>query len=509
MRQTIPDIKILLKDWLLFMQEGSQIELRSYQQGVAKAVIDSVTRRQGLSLVIIFPRQSGKNELQAQIETYLLLLYAQIAGEIVKVSPTWKPQSQNAMRRLERVLRRNEYTRDVWKKEAGYIYRLEGARVTFLSGSPEANIVGATASTLLEVDEAQDVLISKFDRDIAPMAASTNATRVFWGTAWTARTLLAREFRAAREAELQDGLKRTFLLSADQVIAEVPEYGKYVAAQVAQLGRSHPMVRTQYYSEEIEAESSMFPPARLALMQGSHPANQAPRPERLYAFLIDVAGEDEAQSVDLEDSGIQELANPRRDATALTVVEVDLSSVMDDLIKAPTFRVMQRAGWIGVKHSTLYRRIKALAETWQPRYLVIDATGVGAGLTSFLDKSFPGRVIPFLFTRVTKSKLGWDFLAVVDTGRFRDYASQDEAKQVFFQQLAYCQSEIMPGPEHRMKWGVPDGTRDLTNGELVHDDWVLSAALCSVLQDVSWSVFSRPILVQAADPLKAMDREQF
>jgi hypothetical protein len=171
--------------------------------------------------------------------------------------------------------------------------------------------------------------------------------------------------------------------------------------------------------------------------------------------------------------------------------------------------VMQRAGWIGVKHSTLYGRIKALAETWQPRYLVIDATGVGAGLTSFLDKSFPGRVIPFLFTRVTKSKLGWDFLAVVDTGRFRDYASQDEAKQVFFQQLAYCQSEIMPGPEHRMKWGVPDGTRDLTNGELVHDDWVLSAALCSVLQDVSWSVFSRPILVQAADPLKAMDREQF
>jgi hypothetical protein len=42
--------------------------------------------------------------------------------EMVKVSPTWKPQSLNAMRRLERVLSRNLLTRGQWRKESGYIY---------------------------------------------------------------------------------------------------------------------------------------------------------------------------------------------------------------------------------------------------------------------------------------------------------------------------------------------------------------------------------------------------
>ncbi len=93
------------------------------------------------------------------------------AAEIVKISPTWKPQTLNAMRRLERVLQKNLITRSMWAKESGYIYRLNTARIFFFSGGPQANIVGATASTLLEVDEAQDVEIAKFDKDIAPMAA--------------------------------------------------------------------------------------------------------------------------------------------------------------------------------------------------------------------------------------------------------------------------------------------------------------------------------------------------
>jgi len=90
------------------------------------------------------------------------------------------------MRRLERVLERNLLTCGSvcsWKKEQGYIYRVGTARIYFLSGQPSANIVGATASTLLVCDEAQDVSIRKWDKEINPMAASTNATRVFWGRA--------------------------------------------------------------------------------------------------------------------------------------------------------------------------------------------------------------------------------------------------------------------------------------------------------------------------------------
>ncbi len=316
------------------------LKLRLYQQDVARAIVDSVLQRRGLSFVVMFPRQSGKNELQAQVEACLLALLAGEDAEIIKVSPTWRPQSINAMRRLQRVLERNPYTAGQWTKENGYIFRLGRARIFFLSGAPESNIVGATASTLLEVDEAQDVTIAKFDREIGPMAASTNATRVFWGTAWTSQTLLARELRAAQgsggdedrgnpgSGHLGDGdscqggsctdgsctggsrtaptvdaaqisqtaMKTTFVLTADDVAREVPDYGKFVAGQIAKLGRSHVMVRTQFFSEEIDGQDGMFPPARIALLQGTHREQSRPTPGRVYAILLDVAGEDEAAS---------------------------------------------------------------------------------------------------------------------------------------------------------------------------------------------------------------------
>src|SRR4030066_614241 len=95
--------KELLRDVTRFSEVGSDITLRTYQAEVARSIIQSVLQSAGRSFVIMFPRQSGKNELQAQIETYLLALYSQRNQEIAKVSPTWKPQSLNAMRRLQRV----------------------------------------------------------------------------------------------------------------------------------------------------------------------------------------------------------------------------------------------------------------------------------------------------------------------------------------------------------------------------------------------------------------------
>jgi hypothetical protein len=99
----IQTCKEILRDVSLFC-EGSGIRLRSYQKQVAESIVDSAIRGKGLSFVVIFPRQSGKNELQAQLEAYLLSVCSVEGTELVKVSPTWKPQSLNAMRRLERVL---------------------------------------------------------------------------------------------------------------------------------------------------------------------------------------------------------------------------------------------------------------------------------------------------------------------------------------------------------------------------------------------------------------------
>ena len=233
-----------LREVARFTEAFGSVRLRSYQQAVAKAVVSSVLEGKGHSFVVIFPRQSGKNMLQAQLEVYLMAMLAERGAEMVKFSPTYQPQSLNAMRRLESALETNLLTRGRWRKSAGNHYRFGSAHLTFLSAAPGSNVVGATASTLLQLDEAQDIEIGKYDKQIAPMAASTNATRVFWGTAWTDQTLLAREMRTAQEAEARDGERRVFVLGAEAVRAEVPAYGLFVDDQVARLGRNHPFVRS-------------------------------------------------------------------------------------------------------------------------------------------------------------------------------------------------------------------------------------------------------------------------
>ena len=167
---------LVMSDVSLFTELGL-IHLRSYQREVARAITASVIAKKGLSFVVIFPRQSGKNELQAQIEAFLLLLFSLTMSAMVKISPTSNPQSQNAMWRLEHILFRNILTKSRWTKKSGYVFQIGATMIYFLSGSPTSSIVGATASLLLECDEAQDVQIAKWDKEIAPMAASTNATR--------------------------------------------------------------------------------------------------------------------------------------------------------------------------------------------------------------------------------------------------------------------------------------------------------------------------------------------
>ena len=87
-----PVVKKLLSDPLVFAQYAGQLKLRNYQQAVARAVIDSVVKRRGLTLVVMFPRQSGKNELQAQLETYLLMLFLRTAVNWSRFRPPGNPR---------------------------------------------------------------------------------------------------------------------------------------------------------------------------------------------------------------------------------------------------------------------------------------------------------------------------------------------------------------------------------------------------------------------------------
>ncbi len=473
------------------------IALRAYQQAVAYAISASVMNDCGHSFVVMFPRQSGKNELQAQLEAFFLMRFIHTGGELVKISPTWKPQSQNAMRRLQRVLSRHPLLQAEWHKDLGYRFSVGKASITFLSGSPEANIVGATASTLLQVDEAQDISLEKFDKEIAPMAASTNATRVFWGTAWTEDTLLARELRLAQKIETGDGIRRAFVLTADEVAREVPAYGKFVQKQIAMLGRDHPMVRTQFFSELLENGGRLFHDGRLAMLQGEHALQTTPQAGQIYAFCLDVAGEDQG----LNSSGV--MSNPQRDFSALTIVSIHSWPTAWGLHQNH-YRIVYRQAWQGISQSSLFEQLLAKVKRWNPRQFVVDASGVGAGIASFLERALPGRVIPFQFSAASKSRLGWNFLGLIDSGRIQDHRDASEEQREFLAQARACKSSISIGPERLLRWQVPPGTRD-EQGREVHDDWLISAALCVVLELQTIQPGQHTTIISAADPLQEMD----
>jgi len=119
------------------------------------------------------------------------------------------------------------------------------------------------------------------------------------------------------------------------------------------------------------------------LTRGCHSARTEPEPGKTYAFLIDVAGQDEAnqgQAYEEERLGkAQSLSrkNPGRDSTSLKIVEIDRSTLA--LLGKPTYLVIHRQEWTGEKLVQVFGALQALVQTWKPSRIVVDATGVGKG----------------------------------------------------------------------------------------------------------------------------------
>ena len=83
---------------------------------------------------------------------------------LIKCSPTFKPQTVISMSRLKDRLNDSGF-KGIWTTELGYIIRLGNAGAIFLSADESANVVGHTAHILLEVDESQDVSKEKYTEE--------------------------------------------------------------------------------------------------------------------------------------------------------------------------------------------------------------------------------------------------------------------------------------------------------------------------------------------------------
>jgi len=444
--------------------------LRPYQQEVAQAVLDSVFNRKGLTFSVEMARQAGKNELSSQLELLLLTLYIAEPKNLVKCSPTFKPQTVISMMRLKDRLNDAGFG-GIWTSELGYIIRLGYARVIFLSADESSNVVGNTAHILLEIDESQDVSKEKYTKEFKPMGATTNVTTVHYGTTWDDSTLLEEVKQTNLELERADGLKRHFRYDWQEVAKYNPEYLSYVEAERDRLGEDHPLFLTQYRLLPIKGGGGFLSASQRAQLQGEHSRLRTPDSGLTYVAGIDLAGESE----EAEDAVLRSL-KPRQDSTVVTIGELDFTPLAaaggaDPGLKAqgPGLRVVEHYRWTGKKHPELYPQlVDILKNVWKCKKIVVDATGVGQPVASLLKGALGSRVEPFAFSTPSKSELGFGLLAAVNSGRLKMYQGDgsDEFKEFWFE-MERAKSRYRPSQTINFYVDPGEG----------HDDFLMSLAL--------------------------------
>ena len=504
-----PAVDVPLRDRLRLMLDDparfSEVALpdralRRYQRAPARAIARSIIAGQGEQHALVFSRQAGKDELLAQLLAWLLVRNQRLGGNAVVACPSFAPQAALARDRLLGHLRARIPARLIGQvtTREGYIVQVGRASARFLSAAPGASARGQTADLLLVANEAQDIRPAVWDAVFDPMAASTNATTVFAGTTWSRQGLLARQMRHLAALEAADGQRRLWRVPWLVVAEELPAYGERVRARMAQFGADHPAIRTEYCLEELEGEGQLLPAARREQLRGDHPRQRRAMPDTPYALLIDVGGEaspGECDTTGPPDAAASATGRRDRDSTALTVVAVEPGG------ERPAYRVVDRRVWTGAGQVELHAQLVDLARNiWRASAVVVDATGIGAGLTAFLVATFrtgrsdrrggiggragtgmPGQpvVVPFVFTQASKSDLGWALLALIDSGRLKDYADDGAPETIRFREEArQVEYDVVPGPGQRLRWSVP-----ASRG---HDDLVMSLALVSVLDRLDW-----------------------
>ena len=444
----------------LLASKSSLNRLRPYQIESAKAILNSVFGRKGLTFSVEIARQGGKNELSAQLELLLLTLYMAESKNLVKCSPTFKPQTVISMMRLKDRLNDAGFG-DIWIAELGYIIRLGNARAVFLSADESANVVGNTAHLLLEIDESQDVSKEKYTKEFKPMGAATNVTTVHYGTTWDDSTLLEEIKQTNLELERRDGIKRHFRYDWQEIAKYNPDYLAYVEGERNRLGENHPMFLTQYALLPISGGSRFLSPQQRAQLQGEHHRVHVREAGRTYVAGIDLAGEAE------EEATLGQVV-PKRDSTIITICKVE-PPASDDIVKMPRLKVVEHYQWTGVKHAELYPQIvDIIKNVWNASRIVVDATGIGEPVASFLRKTLGSRVVPFTFTQRSKSELGFELLAAVNGGRLKMYAQDGSREyQEFWFEMERAKSQFRPS--QTMNFYV-----DSSEG---HDDFLMSLAL--------------------------------
>lgn len=416
--------------------------LRDYQVVVLRNLLLGVARCRGETFTVMFPRQAGKNETAAVLVAALLRMHAAEGGTIVVCAPTAVPQARISLQRARAALA----TTDRLFPEAGHARTTPAglavgrAEAIFLGASPRAHVAGHTASIGLIADEAQDINADWFNRQFRPMAASTGAPTVMFGTAWDGHSLLETAAARNRQRPLCHGVPLHQQVRWEDVAATVPAYGDYVRSERARLGAHHPLFLSQYELVASDGAGRLLTGAQLAALEGTHARLRGPQPGDRYVAGLDFGGE-----------------GRDADATVLTVARV----------RDETAELVDVVAWRGAPYASVLADVRGLARAWGFERVSADATGMGAPLVAQLHEDLGEVVEGVVFTAASKSELGYALIAAAETRRLQLFVDDGSTEAACLRrELRECRARFASGG--RLQWG----------NDAAHDDFVASLALC-------------------------------
>jgi hypothetical protein len=300
------------------------------------------------------------------------------------------------------------------------------------------------------------------------MASTSNATTVLYGTAWSEDDLLAQQKQANLAAQAADGRRRHFEYDWTALAALSPAYRRFVEGERARLGEEHPLFATQYALRPLPGAGRLLTPAQLAQMAGGHSRRSGAPADALW----DERGQDAPPTLvaGLDIAGaVEEGASAAgRDSTVLTLAALGEESVAG--VAQPVIYILDHVQWVAEPLARLQVQLAdLLGRAWRVRRVCVDATGLGAGVASFLSAALgPDVVQAVVFTAGEKSRLGYELLAAISAGRLRMYADDGSPEwREFWAQMRACRRQVSAG--QMLSFGAPADA---------HDDYVVSAALC-------------------------------
>ena len=270
-----------------------------------------------------------------------------------------------------------------------------GSLIRCQSASEGSNIEG-DSYMLIIVDEAQDVGNFKYLKSISPMGAFYNATKILIGTSTTFKGFFFESINRNKEEYKNGGKRNHFEYDYHTVIKYNPRYEKYLEGEKKRLGENSDEFQMAYCLKWILERGMFFDPKLFEKM-----ADKSAGLSIFDTKKVHVAG------IDL---------GKKMDSTVVTVIEVDWDNPVIvekshsgdvDVPDYIGYNVYIKA-WLeiqGDNWNEQYDQIMDFLSNFNVARIVMDGTGVGDAIYDRMRANLDIEVIPYVFSRQSKSEM--------------------------------------------------------------------------------------------------------